>query len=79
MAAGPMPYHNMTIASVRQPPILWFGWVLDSIPAARLGYMDIAGIARVAANTTLAACSGGLAALLFVYPRSKKWGLWRNG
>ncbi len=35
--------------------------------------MDTAGIARVAANTTLAACAGGLAALLFVYPRSKKW------
>ena len=25
------------------------------------------------ANTTLAACAGGLAALFFVYPRSKKW------
>ena len=36
--------------------------------------MDIQGVARVAANTTLAACSGGLGALFFVYPRSgAKW------
>jgi Amt family ammonium transporter len=37
--------------------------------------MDFEGIGRVAANTTLAACSGGLVAVLFVYPRSKKWDL----
>jgi Amt family ammonium transporter len=29
----------------------------------------------VAANTTLAACAGGLVAVFFVYPRSKKWDL----
>src|SRR3984957_11909503 len=68
---GPMPYHNMTVASVGAI-ILWFGWYGFN-PGSPLSAMDIQGIARVAANTTLAACSGGLGALLFVYPRSKKW------
>ncbi len=68
---GPMPYHNMTIASVGAV-ILWFGWYGFN-PGSTLSAMDTTGIARVAVNTTLAACSGGLAALFFVYPRSKKW------
>jgi len=68
---GPMPYHNMTIASVGTI-ILWFGWYGFN-PGSTLSAMDTAGIARVAANTTLAACAGGLGALFFVYPRSKKW------
>ncbi len=68
---GPMPYHNMTIASVGAI-ILWFGWYGFN-PGSTLSAMDTAGVARVATNTTLAACAGGLAALLFVYPRSKKW------
>jgi Amt family ammonium transporter len=68
---GPMPYHNMTIASVGAV-ILWFGWYGFN-PGSTLSAMDYIGIARVATNTTLAACTGGLAALLFVYPRSKKW------
>ena len=68
---GPMPYHNMTIASVGAV-ILWFGWYGFN-PGSTLSAMDTAGVARVAANTTLAACAGGLGALFFVYPRSKKW------
>ena len=68
---GPMPYHNMTIASVGAV-ILWFGWYGFN-PGSTLSAMDTAGIARVATNTTLAACAGGLGALFFVYPRSKKW------
>jgi ammonium transporter, Amt family len=68
---GPMPYHNMTIASVGAV-ILWFGWYGFN-PGSTLSAMDQAGIARVAVNTTLAACTGGLAALFFVYPRFKKW------
>jgi Amt family ammonium transporter len=68
---GPMPYHNMTIASVGAV-ILWFGWYGFN-PGSTLSAMDTAGIARVAANTTLAACAGGLGALFFVYPRFKKW------
>jgi ammonium transporter, Amt family len=35
--------------------------------------MDFVGIGRVAANTTLAACGGGLAAMLCSYYMSKKW------
>ena len=68
---GPMPYHNMTISAVGAI-ILWFGWYGFN-PGSTLSAMDTAGIARVALNTTFAACSGGLAALFFVYPRSKKW------
>ncbi len=68
---GPMPYHNMTVASVGAI-ILWFGWYGFN-PGSTLSAMDTAGVARVAANTTLAACAGGLGALFFVYPRSKKW------
>jgi Amt family ammonium transporter len=39
------------------------------------------GCARVAANTTLAACSGGLMAMAYVYPRAKMWdcGMTVNG
>jgi ammonium transporter, Amt family len=76
---GPMPGHNMLIAAVGAV-ILWFGWYGFN-PGSTLSAMDMQGIARVAANTTLAACSGGLAALFFVYPRSKKWdcGMTLNG
>jgi ammonium transporter, Amt family len=68
---GPMPGHNMLIASVGAI-ILWFGWYGFN-PGSTLSAMDIQGIARVATNTTLAACTGGLAALFFCYPRLKKW------
>jgi len=76
---GPMPAHNMIIASVGAV-ILWFGWYGFN-PGSTLSAMDIQGVGRVAANTTLAACAGGLAALFFVYPRSKKWdaGMTMNG
>ncbi len=76
---GPMPGHNMLIASVGAI-ILWFGWYGFN-PGSTLSAMDFQGIARVATNTTLAAASGGLAALFFVYPRSKKWdcGMTMNG
>src|SRR5580704_14729202 len=68
---GPLPYHDMTIAAVGGV-ILWFGWYGFN-PGSTLSAMDIQGVARVATNTTLAACGGGLGALLFVYPRFKKW------
>ncbi len=68
---GPMPGHDMTVAAVGAI-ILWFGWYGFN-PGSTLSAMDIQGVARVALNTTFAACSGGLAALFFVYPRSKKW------
>jgi Amt family ammonium transporter len=35
--------------------------------------MDFEGIGRIATNTTLAACTGSLVAIAWVYPRSKKF------
>jgi ammonium transporter, Amt family len=76
---GPMPGHNMTIAAVGAV-VLWFGWYGFN-PGSTLSAMDFLGIARVALNTTLAACAGGLVGLFYVYPRSKKWdcGMTLNG
>ena len=73
------PGHDMTIAAVGGV-ILWFGWYGFN-PGSTLSAMDAAGIGRVATNTTLAACGGALAALFFVYPRSKVWdtGMTING
>jgi len=76
---GPMPAHNMLIASVGAI-ILWFGWYGFN-PGSTLSAMDYIGIARVSTNTTLAACAGGLAAMFYVYPRARKWdcGMCLNG
>jgi len=48
---------------------------------ADLQRLDTVGIGRVSFNTTLAACSAGLAALFYSYIRLKKWdlGLTVNG
>jgi Amt family ammonium transporter len=70
---GPTPPHDLTIAAIGAV-ILWFGWYGFN-PGSTLSAMDWVGIGRVAANTTLAACAGGLVAVLYVYPRSKKWDL----
>ncbi len=70
---GPTSPHDLTIAAIGAV-ILWFGWYGFN-PGSTLSAMDFAGIGRVAANTTLAACSGGLVAVLYVYPRTKKWDL----
>ncbi len=76
---GAMPGHDMTIAAVGGV-ILWFGWYGFN-PGSTLSAMDAVGIGRVAANTTLAACAGGLTALLWMYPRFKVWdaGITING
>jgi ammonium transporter, Amt family len=76
---GPMPGHDMTIAAVGTI-ILWFGWYGFN-PGSTLSAMDILGIGRIAANTTLAACAGGLSAIFYVYPRTKIWdcGMTCNG
>jgi Amt family ammonium transporter len=66
---GPMPGHNMTLAAVGGV-ILWFGWYGFN-PGSTLSAMDAGGCGRVAANTTLAACAGGLSAMLWLYPRNK--------
>ena len=76
---GPMPGHNMAIAAVGGV-ILWFGWYGFN-PGSTLSAMDAAGCGRVAANTTLAACAGGLSAMFWLYPRNKVWdcGITVNG
>jgi len=60
---GGMPApHNLTIAAVGGF-ILWFGWYGFN-PGSTLSAMDGQGIGRVAINTTLAACAGGMSAML---------------
>ena len=68
---GPTAPHDINIAAIGAV-ILWFGWYGFN-PGSTLSAMDWAGIGRVAMNTTLAAAAGGMVAVLFVYPRSKKW------
>jgi Amt family ammonium transporter len=70
---GPTPPHDLTIGSIGAI-ILWFGWYGFN-PGSTLSALDYEGMGRVATNTTLAACAGGLVALMWVYPRSKKWDL----
>lgn len=76
---GPMPPHDMVIGAVGGL-ILWFGWYGFN-PGSTLSALDTQGIGRVAFNTTMAACSGGLVALFYSYLRTKKWdlGLTVNG
>ncbi len=58
---GMPPPHNLTIAAVGGF-LLWFGWYGFN-PGSTLSAMDGQGIGRIAANTTLAACAGGMAAM----------------
>ena len=76
---GLPPGHDLTVAAIGGV-ILWFGWYGFN-PGSTLSAIDAAGIGRVATNTTLAAAAGGLAAMVFVYPRVKKWdmGITING
>jgi Amt family ammonium transporter len=76
---GPTPPHDLNIAALGAV-ILWFGWYGFN-PGSTLSAMDWEGIGRVATNTTLAACAGGLVAVFFVYPRARKWdvGMSMNG
>jgi Amt family ammonium transporter len=68
---GPMLPHDL-VMGVIGGFILWFGWYGFN-PGSSLSAMDYGGIGRIAANTTLAACTGGLLAEIFVYLRTKKW------
>ncbi|MDB5171303.1 MAG: ammonium transporter [Phycisphaerales bacterium] len=68
---GPMLPHDLTIAVVGGL-ILWFGWYGFN-PCSTLSIMDNAGAGRVAMNTTLAACTGGLAAEFVMFMLVKKW------
>lgn len=58
---GMPPAHNLTLGAVGGF-ILWFGWYGFN-PGSTLSAVDMQGIGRVAANTTLAACAGGIAAM----------------
>lgn len=68
---APMLPHDLTIATVGGF-ILWFGWYGFN-PGSTLSAMDFAGIGRIAANTTLAACAAGLSAMFYAYPKTKTW------
>jgi Amt family ammonium transporter len=68
---GPMLPHDLTIAA-SGGLILWFGWYGFN-PGSTLSAMDFEGIGRVAANTTLAACSAGIMAMLAAYVLSRNW------
>jgi Amt family ammonium transporter len=68
---APMLPHDLTIAAAGGL-ILWFGWYGFN-PGSTLSAMDIAGIGRVSANTTLAACAAGLTAMMYAYFLTKKW------
>lgn len=70
---GPMLPHDLVIAC-SGGLILWFGWYGFN-PGSTLSIMDFEGCGRVAANTTLAACAGGLVAMLWSFPQTKKWDL----
>ncbi len=77
---GGLPFaHDMLLASIGGI-ILWFGWYGFN-PGSTLSAMDAPGIARVAANTTLAACAAALTGLFYLYPRGKTWdcGITVNG
>jgi ammonium transporter, Amt family len=68
---APMLPHDLTVAVIGGF-LLWFGWYGFN-PGSSLSAMDYGGIGRISANTTLAACTGGLAAEFFMYLRIKKW------
>ncbi len=69
----PMKPHDLIIGATGGL-ILWFGWYGFN-PGSTLSALDAAGIGRVSFNTTLAACSAGLASLFYSYIKGRKWDL----
>src|SRR6185503_633083 len=67
---GPIAPHNIILGAVGGL-IQWFGWYGFN-PGSTLSAMDAVGIGRVSFNTTLAACSAGLAALFYGYVKTNK-------
>ncbi len=57
--------HNLPVA-VTGAFLLWFGWYGFN-PGSTLSAMDAVGIGRVAANTTIAACTGALSAMILAF------------
>ena len=74
---GQFPPHNLTIAAVGGF-ILWFGWYGFN-PGSTLSAMDAQGIGRVATNTTLAACGGGMSAMFVAFFIGATKGKWDCG
>ncbi len=70
---GPMLPHNIILGALGGL-ILWFGWYGFN-PGSTLSAMDVQGIGRVSFNTTMAACSAGMIAILIAFARTKKWDL----
>jgi len=58
---GMPPAHNLSLAALGTF-VLWFGWYGFN-PGSTLSAMDMQGIGRISANTTLAACAGGITAM----------------
>ena len=54
--------HSLPLATIGAF-LLWFGWYGFN-PGSTLSGMDYEGIGRIATNTTIAACTGSLAAML---------------
>ncbi len=57
--------HSLPLATIGAF-LLWFGWYGFN-PGSTLSAMDFSGIGRVAANTTLAACTGALSAMALAF------------
>jgi Amt family ammonium transporter len=75
---GGMPApHSLPLAALGAF-LLWFGWYGFN-PGSSLSAMDTAGIGRVFANTTLAACTGGMAAMFIAYFFGATKGKWDVG
>lgn len=72
---GGMPApHSLPLAALGAF-LLWFGWYGFN-PGSTLSAMDAQGIGRVFANTTLAACTGGIGAMFVAFwfgPTKGKW------
>jgi Amt family ammonium transporter len=57
--------HSLPLATIGAF-LLWFGWYGFN-PGSTLSGMDYEGIGRVAANTTIAACTGALGAMILAF------------
>lgn len=70
---SPPKPHNLAYASLGAM-ILWLGWYGFN-PGSALSMSNNGFVGLVAVNTTMAACVGAFAAVLFAYFRSGKWDL----
>jgi len=78
-SANPIPGHSLALAALGTF-ILWFGW-FGFNPGSTLSGMDFNLVAKVAANTNLAAASGAIVALSAAWLKTRKpdFGLTMNG